>query len=78
MKLSQLQTENNQHVVAVEKDGVLRCYFENSSLHTCGVTLQSLRNDIANHGESVVGFDALPLIAQRTTKAGKMAFTVAK
>jgi hypothetical protein len=71
MKIRQIQTETNQHVVAIEKDGDLRCYFVNSSIQTAGATIDSLRRDIANHGESVIEFSALPLIASRTSKSGK-------
>ena len=49
MKIRQITDSRNQHIVAIEKDGELRCYFKNSSLHTAGATLSSLRRDIANH-----------------------------
>jgi len=78
MKVRQIQTENNQHVVAIEKDGEIRCYFENASLQTAGATLESLRRDIANHGETVVDFTSLPLVSSRTAKSGKTMYSVVK
>ena len=36
-----------------------------------GAAHHSLRRDIARHGESVIGFEALPAAEFRATKAGK-------
>jgi hypothetical protein len=76
MKIRQITDSHNQHIVALEKDGELRCYFKNSSLHAAGVALSSLRRDIANHGETVVEFDALPKITSRIAKTGRVIFDV--
>lgn len=76
MKIRQITDSRNQHIVAIEKGGELRCYFKNSSLHTAGAALNSLRRDIANHGETVVEFNALPKITSRIAKSGRTIYEV--
>ena len=76
MKIRQITDSRNQHIVAIEKDGELRCYFKNSSLHTAGATLSSLRRDIANHGETVIEFNTLPTITSRIAKTGRTIYDV--
>lgn len=78
MKIRQITDSRNQHIVAIEKDGDLRCYFTNASLHTACATFASLRRDIANHGESVVEFDNLPKITRRTAKSGRTIYDIAQ
>lgn len=78
MKIRQIQDSRNQHLVAIEHDGELRCYSKNSSLHTAGATLSSLRRDIANHGETVVEFNTLPKITSRIAKSGRTIYDVAE
>ena len=60
------------------EDGELRCYFKNSSLHTAGAALSSLRRDIANHGETVVEFNTLPQITSRIANTGRTIYDVAE
>lgn len=76
MKIRQITDSRNQHIVAIEKDGELRCYFKNSSLHTACAVFSSLRRDIANHGETAVEFDALPKITSRIAKTGRTVYDV--
>ena len=76
MKIRQITDFRNQHIVAIEKDSELRCYFKNSSLHTAGTALSSLRRDIANHGETVVEFNTLPQITSRIAKTGRTIYDV--
>ena len=76
MKIHQITDSRNQHIVAVEKDGEQRCYFKNSSMHTAGAALSSLRRDIANHGETVVKFDTLPKITGRIARTGRTIYDV--
>ena len=76
MKIRQITDSRNQHIVAIEKDGELRCYFKNSSLHTAGATPSSLRRDIANHGETVIEFNTLPKITSRIAKTGRTIYDV--
>lgn len=77
MKVRQITDSRNQHIVAVEHNGELRCFFKNSSLHTAQVAFDNLRRDIARHGESVAEFDALPKISVRTAKSGRTVYDVA-
>lgn len=76
MKICQIKDSRNQHIVAIEQGDELRCYFKSSSLATAGVTLQSLHRDIANHGESVVEFETLPLVSVRVAKSGRKIYDV--
>ena len=76
MKIRQITDSRNQHIVAIEKDGDLRCYFKNHSIHTAGEALSSLRRDIANHGESVVNFAALPPVWVRMAKSVRRIYVV--
>lgn len=74
MKIRQVQDSRNQHIVAIELNGELRSFFTDSSLHTCGAVINTLRRDIARHGESVLEFSSLPLIAVRKAKSGRKVF----
>lgn len=76
MKIRQIKDSRNQHIVAIEQGDELRCYFKNSSLATAGVALQSLHRDIANHGESVVEFETLPLVSVRVANSGRKIYDV--
>ena len=76
MKIRQITDSRNQHIVAIEKDGELRCYFKNSSLHTAGAALSILHRNIFNHGETVVEFDTLPKITSRIAKTGRTIYDV--
>lgn len=78
MKVRQITDSRNQHIVAVEHNGELRCFFHNSSLHTTKVAFDNLRRDIARHGESVTEFETLPKIVSRTAKSGRMVYDVAE
>lgn len=76
MKIRQSIDSQNQHVVALEKDNVFRCYFRSYSLQAACEAFTSLSRDISRHGEAVVDFAALPEIACRTSKKGRMIFDV--
>ncbi|MBI2306110.1 MAG: hypothetical protein HYU78_02295 [Rhodocyclales bacterium] len=78
MKVRQITDSRNQHLVAVEHNGELRCYFKDSSSHTASVAFETVKRDIARHGESVVGFAELPLIVSRTAKTGRTIYDVAE
>ena len=76
MKTRQVKDGNNQHHVAIESGGLLYSYFSNSSLHACGVALQSLQRDIAKHGESFVDFSRLPTLVSRKARSGRVVFDI--
>jgi hypothetical protein len=76
MKIRQITDSTNQHIVALEKNGELRCYFKYSSLHTAQAVADTLRRDIARHGDDVVTFETLPLIARRIAKSGRTVYDV--
>ena len=76
MKIRQIIDSRNQKIVAVEKDGELRCYFKDASLHAAGVALATLRRDIDNHGEGVVKFSTLPAISVRVARSGRKVYDV--
>lgn len=76
MKIRQIKDSMNQHVIAIEKNDKLRCFFKNYSMHAAQVASDSLRRDIARHGESVVDFETLPAIYIRVSKAGKTIYDV--
>lgn len=78
MKIRQITDSRNQHIIAIEKDGELRCYFKNHSLHTAGAVIETLGRDIARHGETIVDFNALPKITSRTAKTGRTIYDVAE
>lgn len=77
MKIRQIQDSQNQHVVAVELNGELRCYMQHASSHVISVTAETLSRDIARHGNSIVQFDTLPKITCRKSQGGKDIFDVA-
>ena len=78
MEIRQVTDSRNQHIVAIEKDGELRCFFRSSASHTAAVALNNLNIDIFRHGESVVKFDELPLINKRIAKSGRTIYDVAE
>ncbi len=63
--------ERNHHAVVVTLDGECRVFFRADTASVAGAAHHSLRRDIARHGESVIGFEALPAAEFRATKAGK-------
>lgn len=76
-KIKQLQDDHNQHIVAIERNGELRCYFRDASLHACGNVVATLNRDITRHGEDVIGdINAMPLIVRRTAKSGRTVYAV--
>jgi hypothetical protein len=77
MKIRQVQDENNQHIVAVEKDGEMRCFFRWHTLAAASLAYQNLLRDIARHGEEVVKFDALlPITFRISKRSGKKIYMV--
>lgn len=79
MKVHQITDSRNQHIVAIEKEGELRCFFKNHSMHTAGIAFNNLRRDIARHSESFIKFDTLPKIASRIAKkSGRTVYDIAE
>lgn len=78
MKIRQITDSFNQHIVAIEKDSELRCFFKFHSLHTCNVAYDNLRRDIARHGESVIKFESFPKITSRIAKSGRIIYDVSE
>ena len=65
-----ISDERNHHAVVVTIGGESRIFFRADTASVAGVAHDNLRRDIARHGETVIGFSALPLAVYRTTKAG--------
>ena len=63
--------ERNHHAVIVTIGSDSRIFFRHDTASVAGAAHDSLRRDIARHGESVIGFEALPAAEFRTTQAGK-------
>ena len=76
MKVSQIQDSRNQHIVAIENNGELRCYSKFHSAAVISATKSTLLRDIARHGETVVDFASLPLIETRIAKSGRRIYDV--
>lgn len=76
MEVRQIQDSRNQHIVAIEKNGELRCYSKFHSAAVISATKASLVRDIARHGETVVDFASLPLIDTRIAKSGRRIYDV--
>jgi len=74
MKVQQVQDSRNQHIVAVNRDGDMRCFFIDSSSHTASVAAENLRRDIARHGDAVLDFAALPKLRSRVAASGRVIF----
>lgn len=81
MKTKLIQTENNQHVVAIDNGSELRAYLINHSLHTACATAETLNRDANRFGEDVgelAGFQNLPLIHVRIAKNGRKMYSIAQ
>ena len=79
MKIRQIQDSRNQHIVAIDNGTELRCYFKDSSTHTCSAVANTLRRDAARFGRDVgeqANFSALPLITSRKAKSGRTIYDV--
>lgn len=63
--------EHNHHAVVVTIGGESRVFFRHDTANVASAAHDSLRRDIARHGESVIGFDTLPPAEYRTTRAGR-------
>lgn len=80
MKTRLIQTENNQHVVAIDNGTELRAYFSHHSLHTACNAQQALERDASRFGVDVGvqgGFETLPAIQVRIAKSGRRMYSVA-
>ncbi len=63
---------DNTHSVIVSDGAQERLYFKSGhGLHTACAVHQTVMRDIAHHGDSVVEFDALPLVATRINARGR-------
>ena len=71
MKIKQIQDIQGQHLVALEHDGQLRCWFRNDSLHAAGVARENLLRDMDS-----VKWEFLPLIRVTTAKSGRKLYEV--
>lgn len=82
MKTKMIQTENNQHVVAIVNGDEMRAYFVNHSMHTASAVSETLNRDAARFGQDVGeaagGFDQLPAIKVRIAKSGRRLYSVAQ
>lgn len=67
--------ERGHHAVVVNRGGESRVFFRADVASVAGAAQDNLRRDIARHGESVIGFDELPVAAFRATKAGRVTLT---
>lgn len=76
MKIRQIKDSRNQHIVAIERDGELYCWFANASMHIVDVAFAALRRDLARHGEEVVDLAALRRITRRTARSGRIVYDV--
>lgn len=79
MKIRQIQDSRNQHIVAIDSGAELRCYFKDSSTHTCGAVADTLRRDAARSDMDVgayANFATLPVIASRKAKSGRTIYDV--
>ena len=63
--------ERNHHAVVVTIAGDSRIFFRADTASVAGAAHDNLRRDVDRHGESAIGFDALPVARYRATKAGK-------
>lgn len=81
MKATLIQTDNNQHVVAIQNASELRAYFVNSSAHTAAAVKQTLESDSYRFGQDVgeqADFFNLPLINTRIAKSGRKMYSIAQ
>lgn len=79
MKTKLIQTENNQHVVAIENGNELRAYFVYHSAHAAAAVKDTLNRDASRFGQDVgeqANFSALPLINVRIAKSGRKMYSI--
>lgn len=78
MRIKQIQDINYQHVVAVERDGVLRCYHRCDSLQLSCRIKADLESTIRAHGGDTefVGYSSLPRVIERESKRGRPMYEV--
>lgn len=78
MKIRELMSSKNQHVLAIEHAGELRAYFKHPTLHMVLAAGNALRRDIAKHGEVFVLnlFAGMPKITVRTSKRGRKVYDI--
>lgn len=81
MKAKLIQTENNQHVVAIDNGNELRAYFVDSSAHTAAAVKETLVRDACRFGQDVgeqSGFAELPVINTRIAKSGRTMYSISQ
>ena len=82
MKTKLIQTENNQHVVAIVNGDEMRAYFVNSSAHAASAVAETLNKDARRFnqdvGEAAGDFKSLPVINVRIAKSGRRVYSISK
>lgn len=62
----------NGHIVRVTREWPdhieSRAYFHHATLHTCQAVADTLRRDIARHGDDVINFTDYPIVTRQRGK----------
>jgi hypothetical protein len=64
--------DRNHYAVVVTANEVERIYFKHHTFSACSAAYDTLRRDMARHGDGVIEFDSLPIANYRITKSGSL------